>query len=647
MCENYEKLSEIIKEFESSINNINNRLDKDIVNDLLRKMFYEEINTKLTKTFISIFGKDNDLNDHGLTDDLIKYEDLKDAVLFSQWSFKGLLHQFINEVIEHKDFRKNPFYKGKRWSIPENKDRFYKPFEIIKSHSKNLAPVDFFSQQGIKNNFKYIKIITSDLAGCKAIKDGENLELRLPKLTLNSTFESSTMKRHILRIIRKNRKLNVNSGNTGEQIVESIRGITDWNTLCIQSFNEMMACKDKRIIDEWYGIFKEAFSIDGNMKKNDSFEPAISGILNKRKMVVFQVILLYQFYDIPYDIHLFLPAYDNNIMNQYDIELPLSCFAISLSQNTAISDLYIRLFKEFADILEVFTNCDVKIWEKHAENLVYYDRWEKIYQVIYEKYYRAAIMIESVCYEVCRKAVDEDYSYRYGIMTKPSYMVTKRIKSFHSLYNKMVNKINTSKMKNKSELIKKFRMEPILENSPKPKNKDKSIGDALDLIKKLKIKDIAGIRIICTYNNEVNSIFDKFNKHFNGYRKGEKKKLNSKSEFIFEYKEWDVLDDNNPEHYRSKHLWMKFGKPRMNQFEVKAVKDLIVEIQIRTMLSHGWADVAHDLYYKPQLSLKVAEKFKEDIRTRLTSSSMNLDNLDDMFVELYEKYCNLLIKENE
>src|SRR5262249_14104459 len=50
--------------------------------------------------------------------------------------------------------------------------------------------------------------------------------------------------------------------------------------------------------------------------------------------------------------------------------------------------------------------------------------------------------------------------------------------------------------------------------------------------------------------------------------------------------------------YRSTHFVCKLGKKRLQLPEYQALGDLKFEIQIRTVLQHAWAELAHDRSFK-------------------------------------------------
>lgn len=83
------------------------------------------------------------------------------------------------------------------------------------------------------------------------------------------------------------------------------------------------------------------------------------------------------------------------------------------------------------------------------------------------------------------------------------------------------------------------------------------------------------------------------------------------------YREFEVLEKAVPPGvlggggYQSTHYLVKFKPPRSGLPEYERFRNLIVEIQARTVLRHGWAEIEHGIVYKQEGPVE------EEIRTRL------------------------------
>jgi putative GTP pyrophosphokinase len=83
------------------------------------------------------------------------------------------------------------------------------------------------------------------------------------------------------------------------------------------------------------------------------------------------------------------------------------------------------------------------------------------------------------------------------------------------------------------------------------------------------------------------------------------------------YREFDVLERHapvgrlGPGGYQSTHYLVRFKEPRTLLPEYERFAELTVEIQVRTILQHGWAEIEHGIGYKPEGPVR------EEIRDRL------------------------------
>ena len=101
---------------------------------------------------------------------------------------------------------------------------------------------------------------------------------------------------------------------------------------------------------------------------------------------------------------------------------------------------------------------------------------------------------------------------------------------------------------------------------------------------KVELTDLAGIRIVMYSESKVEQISNIIRKTF-------------------------IVDEDNSMDkskllgidkigYRSVHFVCKLGSDRTVLPELSQYRDLVFEIQVRTVLQHAWAEVAHDRSYK-------------------------------------------------
>ena len=106
------------------------------------------------------------------------------------------------------------------------------------------------------------------------------------------------------------------------------------------------------------------------------------------------------------------------------------------------------------------------------------------------------------------------------------------------------------------------------------------------------IYDIAGIRVICSYIDDIYEIADAFLKQ-DDVRLIEKK---------------DYIEHPKPNGYRSLHLIVS-----VPVFFAERKKDVIVEVQIRTIAMDFWASLEHQIKYKKNIpeQREVVSRLKE------------------------------------
>ncbi|HWT76442.1 MAG TPA: GTP pyrophosphokinase family protein [Mobilitalea sp.] len=115
------------------------------------------------------------------------------------------------------------------------------------------------------------------------------------------------------------------------------------------------------------------------------------------------------------------------------------------------------------------------------------------------------------------------------------------------------------------------------------------------------IDDIAGIRIICQFVEDIYKVVDIIRK------RSDMKIVNEK----------DYINNAKKSGYRSYHLIVSYAVETL-----KGKKELLVEIQIRTLAMNFWATIEHSLQYKYK------QNMPEHIRERLSSAAEAILILD-------------------
>ena len=97
------------------------------------------------------------------------------------------------------------------------------------------------------------------------------------------------------------------------------------------------------------------------------------------------------------------------------------------------------------------------------------------------------------------------------------------------------------------------------------------------------ITDLAGIRVITFFPNTVQDVGDVLRAQF---------------EVIEHSDHGSSLKEEERFGYLSEHFLVKMKSERTDLPEYNRYRDLIAEVQVRTILQHAWAEIEHDIQYK-------------------------------------------------
>jgi ppGpp synthetase/RelA/SpoT-type nucleotidyltranferase len=130
----------------------------------------------------------------------------------------------------------------------------------------------------------------------------------------------------------------------------------------------------------------------------------------------------------------------------------------------------------------------------------------------------------------------------------------------------------------------------------------------------LEITDLAGLRIILHYQDDVDAVVNLVESEFVVH-----------AEHSSDKRETMAVDQFG---YLSVHLVASLSPSRVNLSEYSVFKDLFIEIQIRTVLQHAWAAISHALDYKR------VEAVPKAFRRKLIRLSGLLELADEQFSDL-------------
>jgi putative GTP pyrophosphokinase len=134
------------------------------------------------------------------------------------------------------------------------------------------------------------------------------------------------------------------------------------------------------------------------------------------------------------------------------------------------------------------------------------------------------------------------------------------------------------------------------------------------------IQDIAGVRIMCQFQEDIQEVVEHI-----------RKRERCDMEII---KTKDYLTESKPSGYKSYHLIIRYPV-----YSVAGYKDILVEIQIRTLAMNFWSIIEHSLNYKykqnipskVQERLQNAAKAVNEIDREMSSIRGEIQNAQRLF----------------
>lgn len=129
------------------------------------------------------------------------------------------------------------------------------------------------------------------------------------------------------------------------------------------------------------------------------------------------------------------------------------------------------------------------------------------------------------------------------------------------------------------------------------------------------ITDLAGVRVI-TYFPETLNLVDKI--------------IREEFEVVEKSNKGDILLSQGKFGYQSIHYLVKINSSRSSLSEYSRYAERVVEIQVRTILQHAWAEIEHDIQYKSSYSIP------KEIRRRFHALAGMLEIADREFQSIQE-----------
>jgi len=125
-------------------------------------------------------------------------------------------------------------------------------------------------------------------------------------------------------------------------------------------------------------------------------------------------------------------------------------------------------------------------------------------------------------------------------------------------------------------------------------------------------EDFCGARVVLFYLNDIEKVIEIISKEFIVQKRDDK----------------STKLDINEFGYRSYHFIVSFKKEWLDTPNYRGLNDLKIEIQVRTILMHAWAEIEHKLGYKNK------EQVPSELMRKLFMISAKLEEADHQFQEL-------------
>jgi len=195
----------------------------------------------------------------------------------------------------------------------------------------------------------------------------------------------------------------------------------------------------------------------------------------------------------------------------------------------------------------------------------------------------------------------------------------KKIKRFYESYTKKIEALIKTLI-DESEI----QVHSITPRTKEVESVSRKISSKIETYNKVSdITDLSGVRICCYFSSQLDKVAALIKENF----------------IIIPELSIDKRKTIDPDRfgYLSLHYVVKLSVERANLPEYKKYKDLLCEIQVRTILQHAWAEIEHDLGYKANIGIprKIRRQFSR-LAGLLELADEQFDNIK-LQVEDYSK----------
>ncbi|OGS71858.1 MAG: hypothetical protein A3F91_02145 [Flavobacteria bacterium RIFCSPLOWO2_12_FULL_35_11] len=604
----YKDSNNIIKALDRYFNRQKKIISSLFIDEQTAMELLIDIDFKVKGYLINLFGKEKKITvKGGCFNDLLPYlnkgNPYSDSVIYSYWTYRG--ESDIYKVEEKNgEWRRNFFYKGKRWSEDWRKDNFYHFFKFFENISNGKNPVEFFIELGTNSKEKKI---------CVQFFDKE----------LPTSPDKNTIFFPSIKYFSKHNKIK-------EFILLVARlkkAIADENFISTKNKNYGDEYFKKTFKPKFDSAYKE-FATDSELGKIVYYLVSLIkktfNLMSEDKIrsQIVNVILTLLYFDQPYKIHFFLPqrnGLNNDVSENTKREskkLISPCLIITTHQSKNISETSIEKFSNLISVLIKHSELEQEIWNKRKELLPTYHGFKGEYLEIEERYLRLAEIIISII-----KAISDEHNREDKFNKIAFFYDLYRTKEFDSFFHKVIEIANKKNNNTKQEKLRHKLFSKILRSGDK-KNIDKLFN---------KLTDVVGARIVCVFESNTKIILDKLDE------------LNNNGQIkIVDKKDYEPSRTNN-NFYRSYHRTMILGNERKKIYEFQDLQRMKCELQIRTLLQDAWANASHHLTYKrkyPKQLLEVQNKILpkfEELSKSLIPYDKGFDKSYKDFQEVWKK----------
>lgn len=525
---------------------------------------------QLFKEIENLFGLQSDPSFIGQI--ALDYRD-KEFVIASFNSYRGVIKSVSD--LSRSSTRYNIYKKGKIWSSAKyqyGRNFYYFLNSLARIFDQN--PVNTFSEFNYrsKNKRRYIRVLNRS----------ENDSICFPDLGYYLKHEEELIKTFAskLQVFLSEDVLMRSENDFQKDAQETLIWIND---NCEYIIEKITADQE---LNKCVKLALNYFDLE-NTNDNDLTQLLIGGFI-------------YSYNHFPFDLYLFYPEIETE--KEYD---NFSVLMIAKEASILKDKVpFLKLVNEIEKVAEL----ENSILRKIKESTDFQLRWQLEYQKRQPMYDSYRSSVENICKALCRQ---------YNIKAE----VTSRIKTFPSFFNKIYNRSNDPKETFEYKGVEIHYSEVLKSLQDTNKYFDSVFND---------IRDVAGVRIICVYNSDVEKLRDLFIKMIN-----EDIEVSNIKEYRYCRDEYGKDGWDKAFNYRGVHVTVKPGETRLKLTEFKGYKNLQCEIQIRTILAHGWSDVQHPMEYKSTVPLKEIDPIKHlKVEKSLEELSKTLRDEDEKIEKL-------------